>query len=114
MRQRLSRYHSYIDTAFWGWNDAWLDPTFASFNLRDELAKIRIPTLVIRGDDDRYGTHRQVAMAKEICRCRLETLIIPNCGHVPHREKPEQTLDAIAQFYDSVALSEQERPVRAG
>ena len=114
LRQRLSRYHNHIDAAFWGWNDAWLDPAFASFNLRDELAKIRVPTLVIRGDDDRYGTHREVAMAKEICRCRLETLIIPNCGHVPHREKPEQTLDAIARFYESVAQSERGKPARTG
>ncbi len=112
LRQRLSRYHSYIDTAFWGWNDVWLDPAFASFNLRDELAKIRVPTMVIRGDDDRYGTHRQVAMAKDICRCRLETLIIPNSGHVPHREKPEQTLEAIAGFYEDVAQSGLGKPAR--
>lgn len=108
LRQRLARYHSYVDAAFWGWNDVWLDPAFASFNLRDELAKIRVPMLVIRGGDDRYGTHRQVAMAKEICKCPLETAIISECGHVPHREKPEQTLDMIARFYQSVA-----RPPRA-
>lgn len=105
LRQRLSRYHSYVDTAFWGWNDVWLEPAFASFNLRDELTKIRVPTLVMRGDDDRYGTHRQVAMAKDLCRCPLQTLIIPECGHVPHREKPEPTLDAIASFYQRVAPS---------
>ena len=114
LRQRLSRYHSYVDAAFWGWNDVWLEPAFASFNLRHELTKIRVPTLVIRGDDDRYGTHRQVAIAKDICRCPLETLIIPECGHVPHREKPEQTLDAIAMFYESVAQSGRGEPARAG
>jgi pimeloyl-ACP methyl ester carboxylesterase len=32
-------------------------------------------------------------------------LIIPNCGHVPHREKPELTLDAIASFYQRVTSS---------
>jgi pimeloyl-ACP methyl ester carboxylesterase len=114
LRQRLSRYHSYVDTAFWGWNDVWLEPAFASFNLREELAKILVPTLVIRGNDDRYGTNRQVSMAKDICRCKLETLIIPGCGHVPHREKPEQTLNAISKFYESVAQSGQGEPARAG
>lgn len=109
LRQRLSRYHSYVDAAFWGWNDVWLEPTFASFNLRDELAKIHVPMLVIRGDDDHYGTGRQVAMAKDICRCPLETLIIPECGHVPHREKPEQTLDAIVRFYENIARSGRSR-----
>jgi len=114
LRQRLSRYHSYVDAAFWGWNNVWLEPAFVSFNLRDELAKINVPMLVIRGNDDRYGTYRQVAMAKDLCRRPLETLIIPECGHVPHREKPEQTLDAIAEFYESVAQSEQDEPARTG
>ncbi len=113
LRQRLSRYHTYVDVAFWGWNNVWLEPAFASFNLREELAKIRVPTLVIRGDGDRYGTHRQIAMAKEICRCPLETLIIPDCGHVPHREKPEQVLDAIAIFHKSIAQSGRGEPARA-
>jgi pimeloyl-ACP methyl ester carboxylesterase len=106
LRQRLARFHSHVDAAFWGWNDVWLEPAFAPFNLRDELSKIRVPTLVMRGDDDHYGTHRQVAMAKDLCQCPLQTLIIPDCGHVPHREKPEQTLDAIASFYRSVAPSD--------
>ncbi len=113
LRQRLARYHTYVDAAFWGWNDVWLEPAFASFNLRDELMKIRVPTLVIRGDDDRYGTHRQVALAKDLCRCPLQTLIVPDCGHVPHREKLEQTLDVIARFCEDIALSERGKPARA-
>lgn len=99
LRQRLARYHKDVDVAFWGWNDVWLDAAFGAFNLREELAKIQVPMLIIRGDNDRYGTHGQVRMAKEICRCPLETLIMPECGHIPHREKPGQTLDAIVQFY---------------
>jgi pimeloyl-ACP methyl ester carboxylesterase len=103
LRQRLARYHKDVDVAFRGWNDVWLDPAFFSFNLKEELAKIRVPMLIIRGDNDHYGTHGQVRMAKELCRCPLETLLMPDCGHIPHREKPEQTLDAIAAFYRRVA-----------
>ena len=114
LRQRLARYHNYVDVAFWGWNEVWLEPDFAAFNLRAELAKIRIPMLVIRGDNDRYGTHRQIAVAKEQCVCPLETLIIPNCGHVPHRERPEQTLDTIAGFYEKFAQAERGEPARSG
>ncbi len=102
LRQRLSRYHANVDVAFWGWNDAWLEPAFTAFNLKPELGRIRVPMLVIRGDNDRYGTHQQVRMAKELCRCPLETWIVPDCGHVPHREKPEQILDAVGRFYEAV------------
>jgi pimeloyl-ACP methyl ester carboxylesterase len=99
LRRRLSRYHTNVDVAFWGWNNVWLEPAFAHFDLRDELAKIRVPMLIIRGNDDRYGTNRQIAIAKDICRCHLETLIIPNCGHIPHRREPELVLNAVTTFY---------------
>lgn len=102
LRQRLARYHTNVDMAFRGWNDVWLDPAFATFNLREELGRIRVPMLVIRGDNDRYGTHRQVWMAKETCTCPLEILLMPDCGHVPHREKAQQTIEAVAKFYDAV------------
>jgi pimeloyl-ACP methyl ester carboxylesterase len=102
LRQRLARYHKYVDVAFRGWNDVWLDPGFATFNLREDLARISVPMLIIRGDEDRYGTHRQVRIAQEICKGPLETLLMPDCGHVPHREKPAQTVDAIARFYQRV------------
>ena len=99
LRQRLARYHDNIDAAFFGWNDVWLNPGFAAFNLREELAKINIPMLIIRGEGDRYGTNRQIEMARETCRGPIEILLMPDCGHLPHREKSAQTVDAIDRFY---------------
>ena len=58
--------------------------------------------LIMRGDDDHYGTHRQVTIAQELCRCPVEALLMANCGHVPHREKLEQTLDVVAHFVERV------------
>ena len=104
LRQRLARYHLDVDAAFRGWNDIWLDPIFAGFNLREELRRIRVPILIIRGDDDRYGTHRQAWLAKELCKCRVDMMLLPDCGHLPHREQPEQTIEAIASFYNSLEM----------
>ncbi len=98
LRQRLSRYHADVDAAFWGWNNVWLDPEFTAFHLGKELKTISVPMLILRGDNDKYGTHRQVRLAQETCRCPLETLLMPDCGHVPHREKPDQTIEAIVKF----------------
>lgn len=95
LRQRLSRHHSDVDAAFLRWNNVWLEPEFKAFNLADELGKIRVPTLVIRGEGDRYGTHRQVRMAEEFHRGELTTLELADCGHLPHREQTERTLAAI-------------------
>jgi len=102
LRQRLSRHHKYVDAAFFGWNDVWLNPEFAAFNLREELGRISIPMLIIRGDGERYGTYRQVQMAQDICKGPLEIVSVPDCGHLPHREKPAQTVEAIARFSSRV------------
>ena len=102
LRQRLSRYHADVDVAFWGWNDVWLDPAFEAFNLKEELGRIDVPMLIMRGDDDYYGTHRQVTIAQELCHCPVEALFMAGCGHVPHREKLDETLDAIAHFVERV------------
>jgi pimeloyl-ACP methyl ester carboxylesterase len=98
LRQRLSRYHTNVDAAFMRWNDVWLKPDFARFNLAAEVANIGVRTLIIRGEDDRYGTHRQVHFAEQTCRCELKTLIMPGCGHVPHREKRAETVEVIRAF----------------
>lgn len=98
LRQRLSRYHKDVDAAFMRWNDVWLTPKFAGFNLRSEVANIEVPMLVLRGNDDNYGTVRQVKFAEQTARCKLTTLVLADCGHVPHREKRVETVDAIRAF----------------
>jgi pimeloyl-ACP methyl ester carboxylesterase len=99
LRTKLARHHADVDVAFRGWSEAWLDPRFASdFDLTSALAYIRVPILVIQGADDRYGTLAQVRVTEEECYCPVETLVLPGCGHTPQREKPQDTLDAIAAF----------------
>lgn len=103
LRARLARHHADVDVAFRGWNDAWLDPGFpAAFEMRDALAYIRVPILIIQGADDRYGTIAQVRTAQEECYCPVETLLLPGCGHSPQRDKPEETLAATAAFVDRI------------
>jgi pimeloyl-ACP methyl ester carboxylesterase len=95
--QRLARYHDHADETFRGWNDIWLDPQFRGWNIEGYLAAISCPTLVIQGEDDEYGTLAQV----EAIQRRMpatQTLILPDCGHSPHRDQPGLTLAAISKF----------------
>src|SRR5437667_119183 len=55
LRAKIARYHDDPDSAFWGWNDIWLDPAFRVWNIEDQLALIACPTLAIQGEDDEYG-----------------------------------------------------------
>ncbi|MDH3858141.1 MAG: alpha/beta hydrolase, partial [Gammaproteobacteria bacterium] len=52
LKQRLSRYHDDPDSAFWGWNDIWLDPAFRAWSIEDEIDAIECPVLAIQGLDD--------------------------------------------------------------
>ena len=99
LRERLRRYHDdNVDTAFWGWNRAWLAPEFRNWRLDDHLAHIRVPMLIIQGKEDRYGTAAQLELAQADTYCPVETLLLDNCGHSPQVDQPEATLTAIADF----------------
>ena len=53
---------------------------------------------IVQGADDQYGTIRQIEIAREECYCPVDVSIMPGAGHSPHREAPEATLNAIAEF----------------
>jgi len=88
LRERLARYHADVDSAFWGWNDIWLDPAFRDWNIEAELGAIRCPVLAVQGEDDEYGTLEQIhGIARKAPQTRI--LVLPHCGHSPHRDQPE-------------------------
>ena len=105
LRARLARWHRDPDSAFLSWSGPWLDPEFRTWDLAEELAHIRVPMLVIQGEDDQYGTLCQVETAKAECQCPVEALILPGVRHVPHREAAGETLRAIVDFIGRLRLS---------
>ncbi len=113
LRAKLARWHSDVDNAFYGWNGAWLDPKFRAWDISDYLAYIRVPVAIIQGADDQYGTIRQVSLAQEECYCPVEVTLLSAAGHSPHREAPEATLDAIADFANAVLRNDEGSQGRA-
>lgn len=103
LRERLAAYHADVDCAFWQWNDVWLSPAFAGFDIRADLPDIRSPLLAIQGVDDPYGTLAQIEdIAQAVPHTRLLTL--PDCGHSPHRDQPEAVAQAVSNFMASLAI----------
>lgn len=99
LRRRLERYHgANVDGAFWGWNGAWLHPEFRAWNLEEYLPGLRVPVLAIQGEDDEYGTRAQVEAIAAGAGGGAEVLMLPRCGHGPHRDQPAATLEAVAGF----------------
>jgi pimeloyl-ACP methyl ester carboxylesterase len=100
LRERLRRHHGdQVDGTLYGWADTWLHPEFRrTFVLTDVLPRIAIPVLLIQGKDDQYGTLAQVDAICAGVRGPAQRLVLPDCGHSPHRDRPQETLLAIAQF----------------
>jgi len=104
LRARLSRYHADVDSAFYGWNDIWLNPEFRHWNITNLLSSIRCSLLAVQGHDDEYGTMAQIdAIASHVPHAQLAKL--PACGHSPHRQCPAMLDAAIAAFVRSVCCS---------
>jgi pimeloyl-ACP methyl ester carboxylesterase len=98
---KLSRYHDHVEEVFRGWNDIWLDPKFSQWNIEEYLDAIACPVLVIQGENDEYGTLAQV-QAIQRCIPATQALILPRCGHSPHRDHPNLTVEAIANFMSTL------------
>lgn len=69
----------------------------AELDLRPELAKVKVPVLVLVGEHDEATpppmSHELAAL---LPNARLE--IIPGCAHVPQLQSPEIFLDAVGDF----------------
>jgi pimeloyl-ACP methyl ester carboxylesterase len=96
LRERLGRYHADVDGAFWGWNRAWLDPAFRDWNITPDCAGIRVPTLVVQGLADPYGTAAQVEALRTVAGEHVRPLLLEGVGHAPHLEATAATLAAVA------------------
>ncbi len=97
--RRLARYHGdKAETVFRGWAETWLRPSFHRWHMTDRLPGIVCPVLVVQGDRDEYGTLAQVNMVAVGVSGPAETLVVPDCRHVPHLDAPDIVLPAIARF----------------
>lgn len=100
--ERLERYHG--SKARWvldAWTETWLSPAFRDWTLDEALRQVCCPTLAIHGDRDEYGSDRNPERIARLTPGPSEPLILPDCGHVPHREQPEQVLHAVTGFLTS-------------
>ncbi|PVE23559.1 alpha/beta hydrolase [Microvirga sp. KLBC 81] len=97
---RLAKYHG--DKAAWAvsaWIETWLSPEFAHWTLDAALAAVHCPVLAVHGEQDEYGTSEH---PKRIAAGRGTAHILPNTGHVPHREREEFLIDTIQQFLNGI------------
>jgi pimeloyl-ACP methyl ester carboxylesterase len=95
LRQRLAVHHAHVDDAFRGWADIWLSPTFRTWSLGAEVQALRVPTLVIQGEDDEYGTLAQVDAISGSAPGPVTRCVLAKCRHSPHRDQEKAVVEAV-------------------
>jgi len=98
LRARLSRYHDDVDAVFWNWNRVWLSQDFKSWSIEREISDIACPLFAVQGQDDEYGTLRQIGHIARLAP-QTELLELKDCGHSPHKDQPQVLLRACSEFF---------------
>jgi pimeloyl-ACP methyl ester carboxylesterase len=98
LSRRLARHHDDIERLFWSWHDAWLSPPFEDWDLTGLLRSVRAPVLLIQGDADQYGTMRQLDLIEQGVTGTVTRVELAGCGHSPHAERREATVEAVVSF----------------
>jgi pimeloyl-ACP methyl ester carboxylesterase len=98
VRKKLAKHHADVDGAFLRWADVWLDPEFRKWDLRGILPGVKVPVMVIQGEDDEYGTLAQVDAVCAGVSGPSERVVLAACGHVPQRDQREATFESIVRF----------------
>lgn len=74
-------------------------------NLAGRLSEIKVPTLVISGDDDQIvPVENSLQMAEAIPGAQLA--VLENCGHLPQEECPDAFMEAIDNFLTDILKGE--------
>jgi pimeloyl-ACP methyl ester carboxylesterase len=96
---RLKRYHGdKTEELFYAWADTWLDKSFENWNIEGFLTQIKCKSLIIQGENDEYGTVEQVQRIGYGIGENAEIMMIPDCGHMPHRDAENIVLTVVGKF----------------
>lgn len=97
-RERLKKYHGEkTDWVLSSWIDNWLDPAFV-LDLTSHMKRIRCPVLALYGDLDEFGSTGQAKYLCDHVAGSAKLHLMKACGHVPHRDRPGEILDTVANF----------------
>ena len=98
----LARHHDDPRLAFERWRNVWLTDQFRDWDITALLGNIKCPLLVLQGDGDQYGTNAQVTTIVEMAPDATGH-ILANCGHVAHRDQPDEIADYLVEFVSACA-----------
>jgi pimeloyl-ACP methyl ester carboxylesterase len=103
--EKLARHHRDTESAFLGWSNIVLNPDFHSWNIEEYVSRIRCPVLAVQGVEDEYATLAHLDAISRLVTAPVERLHLSNCGHSPHRERPDELLNAVSTFIAALPIA---------
>ena len=103
---RVAKYHGEkTEMLFKLWIETWLSDEYKYWNIEQDIRCIQSPILIFQGEKDEFGTMEQVNKIKANVNSLVEDHLIKNCGHNPHKEQTEFTLNTTTNFINKSILS---------
>ncbi|VFQ47106.1 alpha/beta fold hydrolase [Desulfoluna butyratoxydans] len=103
---RLKKWHG--DKGEWvfrAWTDIWLSSAFSGWSLDACMGEVTCPVLAIHGENDEYGSTAFPEFIAHKAKGISEMAILNNCGHIPHKEKPEEVVNKVELFLNKNAVT---------
>lgn len=96
----LKKHHHDPDRTFKNCSEAWLDPDFLNWNIQDYMGNISAPVLLIQGENDAYGSLKQLESIEPNLKVECSRIVLEGIGHSPHKEEPASVLHALKIFIE--------------
>lgn len=98
LADRMAKYHHEPKTMVDAWSGVWLHPDFESWNIESALVHVTCPVMLIQGEEDEYGTMAQIVAIASQVGGSVDRLLLADCGHSPHLDRPAITTDVTSGF----------------
>lgn len=93
-RNSLEKYHGdKTESMFYAWANPWLSEESKTWSLEKYLKNITAPVLFIQGEDDQFGSEKQLNIIKQCVKGSFESHMLTDCGHIPHLQANEEVLE---------------------
>ena len=84
------------------WRDTWLTEEYRTWNIESYLPKISCPVFAIQGENDEYATAQHLLDIQKGIGENCQIKFIENCGHVPYKEKTDESLMLALDFISQI------------
>jgi pimeloyl-ACP methyl ester carboxylesterase len=97
MHAALNPFHRHPDAVFAAWSGVWLSEPFSHWDIRERLSAVEIPTWLVQGERDEYGTEAQLWTTARAIGGHCRTILLPDLGHLVHHQDSDVVVDIVAR-----------------